>query len=128
MSKRSRILLAICGSLAGLILLLFISALMIVRTDRFRTFVRDKIIATINTSTGGRAEMGDFAFEPRDLRAHIRHFVVHGKEPPGVAPFLDARSIDLQVRLFSGWRNLIGLESLFVDHPVVSVMILANGE
>ena len=49
MSKRSRILLAICGSFAGLILLLFISALMIVHTDRFRTFVRDKIIATIKS-------------------------------------------------------------------------------
>ncbi|HEV8414768.1 MAG TPA: translocation/assembly module TamB domain-containing protein [Bryobacteraceae bacterium] len=128
MSRRSRILLAIGGSLAALILILVVTALTIVRTDRFRTFVREKIVAAIATSTGGRAEIGDFTFDPRDLRAHIEHLVVHGEEPPGVAPFLDVRSIDLQVRLFSGWRNLIGLESLSADHPVVNVMILANGE
>jgi translocation and assembly module TamB len=128
MSRRSRILLAIGASLAGLILILLITALMIVRTDRFRTFVRDKVIAAIDSSTGGRAELDNFTFEPRDLRAHIGHFVLRGKEPPGVAPFLDVRSIDLQVKLFSGWKNLIGLESLSVDHPVVNVMILANGE
>ncbi len=128
MSRRSRVLLAIGGSLAALILILVVTALMIVRTDRFRSFVREKIIAAIATSTGGRAEIGDFTFDPRDLRAHIEHLVVHGKEPPGAAPFLDVRSIDLRVKLFSGWRNLIGLESLSVDHPVVNVMILANGE
>ena len=128
MSRRFRVLLAIGGWLAGLILLLLITSLMIVRTDRFRTFARDEIIASIDSSTGGRAELGYFAFDPRDLRAHIEHLVVHGKEPPGVAPFLDVRSVDLQVKLFSGWKNLIGLESLSVDHPVVSVMILANGE
>ena len=128
MSRRSRIILTICGSLTGLILILFTTALMIVRTERFRTFVRDKIVATIDSSTGGRAEIGNFTFDPRELRAHIEHFVIHGKEPPGALPFLDARSIDLQVKLFTGWRNLIGLESLLVDRPAVNVMVLEDGE
>ena len=106
-----------------------ITALMIVRTDRFRTFARDKIHREYRCRPpAAGAELGHFTFDPRDLRAHIEHLVVHSKEPPGVAPFLDVRSVDLQVKLFSGWKNLIGLESLSVDHPIVSVMILANGE
>ena len=127
MSRRSRVFFAIGGWLFGLLLVLLIAALVIVRTERFRNYVRDKIIATINSSAGGRAEIGNFAFNPRDLRAHIDRFVVHGKEPPGAAPFLDVKSIDLQVKLFNGWKNLIGLESFFADHPVVNVMMLEDG-
>ena len=127
MSRRSRVFFAIGGSLAGLLVVLFIAALVIVRTERFRNYVRDKIIATMDSAAGGRAEIGNFAFNARDLRAHIDHFVVHGKEPPGAAPFLDVRSIDLQVKLFNGWKNLIGLESFFADHPVVNVMMLEDG-
>jgi translocation and assembly module TamB len=128
MSRRSRILFVIGGSVVGLILILVIAALVTVRTGRFRNFVRDKIIAAIDSSSGGRAEIGNLTFDPESLRVHLDHFVVHGKEPPGVTPFLNVRSIDLQVKLFTGWKNLIGLESLSVDRPVVNVMVLANGE
>jgi translocation and assembly module TamB len=128
MTRRSKLLLIIGGSLLGLIVAAFLAALLIVRTDRFRNFARDKIIAAIYSSTGGRAEVGQFNFDPRGLHAHIEHFVIHGKEPPGAAPFLEVKSIDLQIKLLTGWKNLIGLESLQVDRPVVNVMVLEDGE
>lgn len=128
MSRRSRILVKIGGLIVALILILLSAALVVVRTERFRTFVRDKIVASIYSSTGGRAEIGSFTFDPRELRAHIERLVIHGKEPSDATPFLTVRSIDLQVRLFTGWKNLIGLESLSADHPVVHVIVLENGE
>jgi translocation and assembly module TamB len=128
MMRRSKLLFIISGSLLGLIVAVVVAGLIIMRTDRFRNFVRDKIVAAVYSSTGGKAEIGRFTFDVRGLRAHIEHFVIHGKEPPGTAPFLEISSIDLQVKLFTGWKNLIGLESLTIDHPVVNVIVLENGE
>src|ERR1044071_4226440 len=105
MTRRSKALFIVAGSFVGLLIAVFIAAFIIVRTDRFRNFVRDKIVAAVYSSTGGRAEIGTFTFDARRLRAHFEHFVIHGKEPSGTTPFLEARSIDLQVRLFTGWKH-----------------------
>ena len=128
MTRRSKLLFIVIGSLLGLIVAAGIAALFIVRTDGFRNFVRDKIVAAVYSSTGGKAEIGRFTFDGRELHAHIENLVIHGKELPGTAPFLQVRSIDLQVKLFTGWKNLIGLESLRVDQPIVNVIVLENGE
>ena len=69
MSRTKRVLLWIGGGLLGLILILFVTGIAIVRTDWFRSMVREKIVAAVETGTGGRAELGSFTFDWTHLRA-----------------------------------------------------------
>ena len=54
MMRRSKLLFIISGSLLGLIVAVVVAGLIIMRTDRFRNFVRDKIVAAVYSSTGGK--------------------------------------------------------------------------
>ena len=83
MSRGRKIALIVGGSLLGLILLVGIAIFVTVQTDWFRNFVKNKIIATVEESTGGRVELGSFNFTWSHLRADINNFVIHGLEPAG---------------------------------------------
>ena len=63
MSRTKRILLWIGGGLLGLILILFVTGIAIVRTDWFRSMVREKIVAAVESGTSGRAELSSFNFD-----------------------------------------------------------------
>ena len=90
MTRRNRILSTTAAGLAGLVVLLVMGALLVVQTDWFRQFVREKIITATADATGGRVEVGSFNFEVSKLRATVTDFVIHGKEPASEAPFVRA--------------------------------------
>jgi translocation and assembly module TamB len=127
MSRRRKIVTIVAASFAGLILILFIAAIAIMQTDWFRGWVRDKIIAVTEESTGGRVELGRFNFEVWGLRATIEDFVLHGTEPPEAAPLFRARKLEVQLKLFSGLRQVIDLRGLYVDDPQANVIVYADG-
>lgn len=86
MTRFKRILLWIVASLAGLILLLGITAVVVVRTAWFRNYVRNEIVTYAEQSTGGVVELKSFGFDWTHLHANLTGFVLHGTEPPGAAP------------------------------------------
>src|SRR5579872_1625791 len=102
MSRRVRIIRNIAIGLAALIVVLVAAALIVVHTDRFQNYVREKIITALQEGTGGKTEIGSFNFDAAHLRARITNLVIHGSEPAGSAPFARVASIDLQARLFGG--------------------------
>jgi hypothetical protein len=57
MTRRNRILSTTAAALAGLVVLLVMGALLVVQTDWFRQFVREKIITATADATGGRVEV-----------------------------------------------------------------------
>ena len=91
MSRARKITYIVVGSLGGLLLVLVVAGIIIVQTQWFRNFVRGKIIATVESSTGGTVEIASFAFDWRHLRADVRDFVLQGTEPAGAAPLFRAR-------------------------------------
>ncbi|MBV8705586.1 MAG: hypothetical protein JO028_00240, partial [Acidobacteriaceae bacterium] len=83
MSRRKRILLTIAGSLAALVVVLVVAVILVLQSAWFSNYVREKIIAITEESTGGIAELGSFQFDWTHLTARIRNFVLHGTEPKG---------------------------------------------
>src|SRR5215471_18430905 len=81
------------GGLIVFLLLLAVTAVLIFRSDWFYNKVRAKIIETIETATGGRAEIGSFSFDWRTMRAEVRDIVLHGTEPADKPPLLRARQV-----------------------------------
>ena len=80
MSLRKRIFLWVAGGLAGLVLLVGITAVFLLQSSWFFDKVRQLIIGTVETATGGRVEVASFRFDWRHLRAEVRGFVLHGTE------------------------------------------------
>src|SRR5260370_25000934 len=92
MSLGKRIFLWAAGGLAGLVLVLGITAVFVLQSSWFFDKVRQLIIGTVETATGGRVEVASFRFDWRHLRAEGRGFVPHGTEPGDQPPLLPARS------------------------------------
>ena len=88
MTRRTR-LLRIAIAFAAVMLVIGVAAVVVVQTDWFRNYVRQKIITATEAGTGGRVELESFSFSPRRLEAVVTNFVIHGKEPQGAEPWND---------------------------------------
>jgi translocation and assembly module TamB len=128
MSRVRRIGLIAGASLLGLVLLLGIGIFVTVQTQWFRDFVRAKIVSTVEEATGGRVELGSFAFTWNRLRADIRDFVIHGLEPAGAAPLFRAKHVQVDLKLLSPLKGFMELNYLLVDTPQANLMIFADGK
>ncbi|MDQ2844705.1 MAG: translocation/assembly module TamB domain-containing protein [Acidobacteriota bacterium] len=127
MSKRKKLLLTIGGSIAGLLIVLLVAAMITVQTAWFVNFVRQKIIASVEDSTGGVVEIGAFEFDLRHFTVRIRNFVLHGTEPRGSDPLARVRLLELRLKLFSGLKKTVDLAYLGIEHPQVNLMLLPDG-
>ena len=102
MSRRARILWIAGGGVAVAILVAAVSAVLILRSDWFREKVRARIVTVVERATGGRAEVGAFRFDWKQMRAEVDGFVLHGSEPPDGPPLFRAGAIVLGIKVSLG--------------------------
>lgn len=127
MTPRRKKLLWIAGGGAGLLLLLVAASLIVMQTQWFADFVRAKIIATLEDSTGAKVEIGSFRFEAGHLTAIIKDLVIHGTEAKTEEPLARVKSLELRLKLFSGLRKALDLAYLGFDTPRVNIISNADG-
>ena len=72
MSRGRRIALIAGGSIAGLLLLVVITGVVVVQTAWFQDKVRVKILSSIEEATGGKVDIRSFTFDWHKLRAEVR--------------------------------------------------------
>ena len=128
MNKRKRIVLTVAASIAGLLVVLLIASFLTLQSSWFANFVREKIIAAAQDSTGGIVELGSFEFDWHNLTVRIHNFVLHGTEPKTVPPLLRVQLLELRLHLFSGIEHLIDLAYLGVQKPQVNVIVSPDGK
>ncbi len=126
MTTRRKVISA-AASLAGLVVLVLVAAIITVQTPWFRNFVREKIIATTEESTGGRVDISSFDFDLWHLRAGLNGFVLHGTEPKDAPPLLAAKRLQVDLRLFSGLKQTVDVRSLVIDEPRANVIVNPDG-
>jgi len=127
MSRRARIFRNIAIGLAACFIVVVAAVLVVSRTQWFRYFVKQKIIAAAEDGTGGRAEIDSFAFDPLRFRAVVTGFVIHGNEPAGAAPYLSARRAEVDVRLLTSIHHVLDVAYLGLDSPRANIMVFADG-
>jgi translocation and assembly module TamB len=127
MSRRARRIWIAAGIVVGLALVLAVSAILVLRSDWLRGKVRDRIVAEVEKATGGRAEIGAFRFDWKQLRAEVDGFVLHGSEPAGGPPLLRADAIVVGIKVISVVERSVDLQYLDVRHPQVYVILYADG-
>src|SRR5437764_188925 len=128
MTKRKRIILTIAASLAGLLLVLVVGAILVLRSDWFANYVREKIIAVTEESTGGKVEIASFQFDWTHLTARVRNFVLHGTEPAGSDPLARVQLLEVRLKLFAGMKKAVDLQYLGIQQPQVNLTLFPDGK
>ncbi|MGO4883955.1 MAG: translocation/assembly module TamB domain-containing protein [Bryobacteraceae bacterium] len=127
MSRRARILWIAGGGVAVAILVAAVSAVLILRSDWFREKVRARIVTVVERATGGRAEVGAFRFDWKQMRAEVDGFVLHGSEPPDGPPLFRAGAIVLGIKVVSVLKQAVDLQYLDVRRPQIYVVVYPDG-
>jgi len=127
MSRGRRIAAIVAGSIAGLILIVFVAGIIIVQTPWFRNLVREKIVTAVEAATGGKVDIASFDFDWTHLRARVHGFVVHGLETPPAAPLFSARLVQVDLKLLSPFQGLVDIAYLLVDTPAVDLIVSPDG-
>ncbi|HEY1241009.1 MAG TPA: translocation/assembly module TamB domain-containing protein [Bryobacteraceae bacterium] len=126
MSRPKKILAIVAASLAGLVILVIVAAIIVIQTPWFRDFVREKIVSAIESGMGAKAEIGSFSLDLRHLRVQVRDIVIHGLEPPTAAPLVRARLVEVDLKI--GARpGPIGVGYLLLDAPQANVIVFPEG-
>jgi hypothetical protein len=86
---------------------LFVTALILIQTDWFRDKVRNRIVAEVEKSSGGRVEIGGFKLH--NLTAELSTFVVHG------------------LKIVSILKQQVDIASLTVEKPEIHIYLQADG-
>jgi len=125
--KRFRWVLRLLGGAVALLAVAAGCGLVVLRSAWFREQVRARIVNTVETATGGRAEAGSFDFDWSRLRARIRNFTLHGTEPADRPPLFHAASVSVGLRLVSLWNRDVDIRYLEVAEPRMYLMLLSGG-
>ncbi|MDP9169067.1 MAG: hypothetical protein M3N54_00500, partial [Acidobacteriota bacterium] len=127
MSRWKRIAGNIVIGLAALLLLALLVTLAVVRTEWFRNYVREEIISSTEEATGGKVDIKSFDFDVSNMRAVVAGFVIHGREPSGTAPFLQAERVQVDLRLLTSIHHLMDIVYLGVQRPQANVFVMPDG-
>ena len=102
---------------AVLVMVVVITLILVVRTDRFREYVRHKIITATEEGTGGRVEIGSFSFDWRHLRAVSPTSSFTGWNRQMRRHTCGAGRVEIHIRLLTSFKHLLDITYLGVDHP-----------
>lgn len=125
--SRRRIGWIVFGSLAAILVLCLAVGIVVLRSDWFHEKVRARIINTIETATGGRAEIGSFRFDWKQLRAEVDRFTLHGNEPADRPPLFRAASVTVGLKIVSLVRRDVDIQYLEVKDPHIYLIVYPDG-
>jgi len=124
---RRRVWLVAGGVVASILIVAVLAGVYIVESGWLDSQVRRRMIAAIENATGGRAELGAYRFDWRQLRAEIDQFVLHGNETTGKPPLLRAKSIAVGIKIISVFRADVDIRYLDVKEPQVYLIVYPDG-
>ena len=96
-------------------------------TPQFENRVREKVIAVLEESTGGRVELGAFRWKLLSLEFEADNLTIHGLEPAGQVPYAHIDRLVVGVKIISFLRTKVGLNYLGADHPVIHIIVYPDG-
>jgi translocation and assembly module TamB len=130
---------ALGWTIGGLLLLLVVAVAgfaWYTTTANFQQRVKKQIVDVLETATGGRVELRQFAFNLRHLGIEADGLVIHGTEAPTEAPYIAVDRIEVRLEILSffshtagaGLASHIGLDLLRVEHPRIHLIVDKDGK
>lgn len=128
MSKIRRMIVWTASGIATLILVAVVTGLVLLKQNRrFRTYLLDVAIQSVEESTGARVEVRDSRVTFSGLGLDLYGVVVHGKESTSRRPLLVVDHLGVSLAIDSLFRRRWHLRSVTVDQPVASIVVNKNG-
>ncbi len=118
-------------TVGGAFLLIFMAlgaGLLFVRTQAFHRYVLAQLVQRGEAATGGHLQIQNFDFRLSPLTADVYGVTVRGTEPATAPPLLQVQKITVGVTIQSFLQRKFTLRELLVDHPVVNLVVDANGQ
>lgn len=115
------------GSVAAALVLAAAAAVLVVRSAWFYEKVRERLVRTLETATGGRVEIGAFRFDWRRMRADVTVLTLHGTEPGDKPPLLRCRAVAVGLKIVSLVKRDVDIEYLDVTAPRIYLMVAPDG-
>ena len=122
-----RLLVWISGALLVMLLMIAAGGYLILQSDWFREYVRQRIVQVAESTTGARVEIANFDFNVGQLSATVQGLVLHGSEGPDEAPFVSIDSVTVGLRIVSVLERRIDLAQLLVERPAVNIIVNPDG-
>jgi translocation and assembly module TamB len=123
-----RKLLWVAAGLVVLTILLFAGGYWFLQTSSFQRYAISKIGQQVQDSTGARLEVQHLALSLRTLTADLYGVTLHGVEPVGQPPLLQADRMTVRLKITSVLQHKISLDELLIVHPVAHLTVDENGK
>jgi translocation and assembly module TamB len=115
-------------AVAGIVILaVVIGAAWYLTSARFHDYVRGRLVAQLESITGGRVELGKVEWDVRHLYLVAHDVTIHGLEGPQEAPYVHADRVVLRLKILSLAGREIGLQYFEVDRPVIHLIVHPDG-
>src|SRR4051812_33990546 len=121
-SKRRKIFLAMAAAV-----LLLGGGLWYLNSSVFEELVRERVIAELERSTGGRVDLPSFEWHITKLEFIAKDLTIHGTESPGDPPYAHVDYLKVRLKILSFFGRQIGLRSVEAQHPVVHLVVRSDG-
>jgi len=115
-------------TIAVLAVLLYGAWWWLLRSQWLREQLRARALQEIEKATGGKAELGRLDFDPSLLGASFDRFVLHGTEPAGAAPLVQAERIEVGLKILSFLKPNVDVGRIEIVSPKVNVIVDADGK
>jgi len=125
--KFGRVLLRIAAALAVLAAVCALAGVLVFRSGWFYELVHRRMVAEIEKATGGRVEIGNYAFDWKRLEVRVGPVVLHGKESASEPPFVRVSSVTAGLRIISMMERKVDLAYLNIDRPQVRIVFYPDG-
>ena len=127
MRRAFRVGLKMAASLATLLLILAVAAVLVLSSGWFHEKARQRIVEELERATGGRATLGTFVFDWRLFTLRFQDLTLHGTEPANAPALLQAKSIQVDLKLVSFWERDVDVQSVVVSEPKINLIVAADG-
>ena len=116
------------AAVAGLFLIAAsFAAVWYLSSPSFNTWLRARVISTLEQATGGRVELGELNWKLSGLSIEARDLTIHGLESANDQPYVHVDRAFLQAKIMSVFRRQIGLRSFELDQPAVHIIVYPDG-
>lgn len=109
------------------VLAVFVTAAWYFTSPQFHAYVRARVVAELETTTGGRVDMQALRWNVSRLTFEVDDLTIHGLEQPNEVPYVHVDKLSGRVKINSLWRQDVSLASLDLQHPVVHLISYPDG-
>src|SRR5712691_3590180 len=127
MNRGVRVGLKIAKWLVTALVIVLVAAMLVLKSSWFHQEVKKRIVAELERATGGTATLGDWIPNWRLFTVKFNDLTLHGTEPASVPPLLQAKSIQVDLKIVSFWKRDVDVQSVVVSEPKVDLIVAPDG-